>query len=122
MSETGTPSKQNRHKAWRIGVLALLAFLVVNVLFLFWHMGTHPGTRYRLVSDATGAELIHNPSNFSEGTKFIAGKGDPGQHYQWRMVEPEPLSLWKPWQWLALVVAPPPDPETVRQTAVGAPR
>jgi len=93
------------------GFVALL--VIANLLVAVRHVGRRAGQWYRWVCPETGARLSYNPGIFGSA-RLIHGNKAPVRGYCWELVEPEPLPLLLPWNWLALLTTPPPpDPEAV---------
>ncbi|HKA08581.1 MAG TPA: hypothetical protein VKD71_15085 [Gemmataceae bacterium] len=111
--------RRKRLLAWSALAVALL--LIANLLVALWHIGRVSGQTYRWLCRESGAELSYNPSVFGSARLNPPGAALP-RGCKWEPVEPRPLSPFLPWNWLALILEPPPpDPEAVlrQQKLVG---
>jgi len=103
--------RRKRLLAWTALGVALL--LIANMVVALWHIGRVSGQTYRWVCRESGAELSYNPSVFGSARLTPPG-AKPAAGCKWDLVEPRPLSPLLPWNWLALILEPPPpDPEAV---------
>ena len=92
--------------------IAITLLLIGNSLVATRRLGTIPGQAYRWVCRESGAELSYDPSVF--GSARLSPPGAPAAGCRWELVEPEPLSPFLPWNWLAIAVdRPVPNPEDI---------
>jgi hypothetical protein len=111
-----SPTKASMHFLYRRSrwVWALLVvFVFSNVGVAVHYVGTRAGQTYYWICRETGAEIYYRPSEFGAVSRYEPGTNN-GSVRRWELIEPLPLSAWRPWNWLALLMSPPaPNPETL---------
>jgi hypothetical protein len=108
----------SRRKILIGGALAVL-LLVANGIVAVRYLGTRAGQTYCWICRESGAELTATPSKFG-AAHLKPGRANSGRPNSWELIEPRPLSVFLPWNWLALALdGGGPDPQKIVRDLAG---